>query len=286
MSSECRASPFRLSSSKARKFARSFIIAAEQLPWRLLLSPPLGGPENMALDEALMARARRTGEHVLRVYGWSSPTLSLGRNQRARGIYLADELERRGIGVVRRPTGGRALLHHREITYSVTAPCAADAGLVAEYQRINLLLGSALGVLGVRVTVASPASRSAPPSATPCFAEPARGELVLDGRKLVGSAQWRHDGALLQHGSILVDDDQACIPSLMREPAALSARPATLRDALGRAPVLHEVAEALFAAVHAHLDPHAKAFERDDALTHDTERLATRFRDETWTWRR
>src|SRR5690349_1935665 len=124
----------------------------------------------MALDEALMARARRTGEHVLRVYAWSEPTLSLGRNQRASGVYRIDELERRGIGVVRRPTGGRALLHHREVTYSVTAPCAADTGLAAEYGRINLLLGSALEALGVRVAAAAPASRSAPPNATPCFA--------------------------------------------------------------------------------------------------------------------
>ena len=230
----------------------------------------------MALDEALMARARRTDEHVLRVYGWSAPTLSLGRN------------ERRGIGVVRRPTGGRALLHHREVTYSVTAPCAAEPGLAAEYGRINLLLGSALETLGVRVAVAAPASRSAPPSATPCFAEPARGELTFDGRKLVGSAQWRDDGALLQHGSILVDDDQASIPSLMREPppVALSGRPATLRDALGRAPVLHEVADALFAAVRAHLDPRALHLEHEEALTQDAERLTTRFRDDTWTWRR
>jgi lipoyl(octanoyl) transferase len=240
----------------------------------------------MALDEALMARARRTGEHVLRVYGWSQPTLSLGRNQRANGVYLADELERRGIGVVRRPTGGRALLHHREVTYSVTAPCTADAGLATEYGRINQLLGSALAALGVGVVVAAPASRSAPPSATPCFTEPSRGELTFDGRKLVGSAQWRHDGVLLQHGSILVDDDQASIPSLMREPVPLSSRPATLRDALGRAPVLHEVAETLFAAVRTQLDPRALPLEHEQVLMQDAERLATRFRDDTWTWRR
>ena len=121
----------------------------------------------MALDEALMARARRTGERVLRVYGWSEPTLSLGRHQRADGIYHTDELERRGIGVVRRPTGGRALLHHREVTYSVTAPSTADVGLSAEYARINLLLGSALEALGVGVAVAAPPTRSAPPGAAP-----------------------------------------------------------------------------------------------------------------------
>jgi lipoate-protein ligase A len=240
----------------------------------------------MALDEALMARARRSGVHVLRVYGWSAPTLSVGRNQRARGLYRVDELERRGIGVVRRPTGGRALLHHREITYSVTAPCSPDVGLTREYERINLLLRSALGALGVPVVTASPPSRSALPGAVPCFAEPARGELLFDGRKLVGSAQWRDDGALLQHGSILVDDDQGLIPSLMREPVTATTSSATLRDAMGRAPVLPEVAEALFAAVRADVDPHALPLEHDDELTHDAERLAERFRDESWTWRR
>ncbi len=240
----------------------------------------------MALDVALMARARRSGVRVLRVYGWSTPTLSLGRNQRARGLYRVDELERRGIGVVRRPTGGRALLHHREITYSVTAPCAPDGGLTREYERINLLLRSALGALGVPVVAASTPSRSALPGATPCFAEPARGELLFAGRKLVGSAQWRDDGALLQHGSILVDDDQGSIPSLMREPVSVATSSATLRDAMGRAPVLPEVAEALFAAVRTHVDPHALPLEHDDELTHDAERLANRFRDESWTWRR
>src|SRR4051812_1819632 len=161
--------------------ARSFIIAAERLPWRLLLSPPLRGPENMALDEALMARARRSGETVLRVYEWSRPTLSLGRNQRAAGLYREAMLAERGIGVVRRPTGGRALLHHREITYSVTAPCDDTGALLTEYGRINALLRIALESLGVPVVVAEPAGRAAAPSASPCFAEPARGELTLHG---------------------------------------------------------------------------------------------------------
>src|SRR5215218_7582778 len=146
-SSECGAWPTKLSFVEARRSARSFIIAAERLPWRLLLSPPLGGPENMALDEALMARARRTGETVLRVYAWSQPTLSLGRNQRAVGLYHEPTLAERGVDVVRRPTGGRALLHHREITYSVTAPCDDASALLTQYERVNALLCSALGSL-------------------------------------------------------------------------------------------------------------------------------------------
>ena len=240
----------------------------------------------MALDEALMARARRGGESVLRVYAWSRPTLSLGRHQRAVGIYHEALLAERGIGVVRRPTGGRALLHHREITYSVTAPCDDAGALPAEYGRINALLCRALASLGVPVVVAAPTTRAAAPSATPCFAEPARGELTVGGRKLVGSAQWRDHGAMLQHGSILVDDDQSSIPGFLRHPAAPAPPPATLRDALGRAPVLAEVGDALFRAVRELADPDATPIEIDDDLALDMTALAERYRDDAWTWRR
>jgi len=240
----------------------------------------------MALDEALMARARRRGETVLRVYGWSRPTLSLGRNQRAVGQYREQVLAERGIDVVRRPTGGRALLHHREITYSVTAPCDDTGALLTEYGRINALLSSALASLGVPVAVAAPAARSAAPSAVPCFAEPARGELTLDGRKLVGSAQWRERGAMLQHGSILVDDDQSSIADLLREPVAPAPPPATLRDALGRAPVMSEVSDALFQAVRALADPAAAPLEIDGEVARDAAGIAERYRDDAWTWRR
>ena len=240
----------------------------------------------MALDEALMARARRTGDTVLRVYAWSAPTLSLGRNQRAVGAYRDEVLAERGIGVVRRPTGGRALLHHREITYSVTAPCEGSGELLAEYGRINALLTSALGALGVPVVMARPARRALAPSAAPCFAEPSLGELTLNGRKLVGSAQWRDRGALLQHGSILIDDDQSSIAGLMREPGPPTPVPATLRDALGRAPVMAEVADALFDAVCMLADPDAVLLDVDDVLAQDAVRIAAHYRDDAWTWRR
>ena len=240
----------------------------------------------MALDEALMARARGTREAVLRVYGWSRPTLSLGRNQRAAGLYDERALAERGVGVVRRPTGGRSLLHHREVTYSVTAPCAPGGTLLAEYARINAILSSALAALGVPVVAAALPTRAAAPSAVPCFAEPARGELTWNGRKLVGSAQWREHGALLQHGSILVDDDQSSIVGLMREPMPAPPLPATLRDALGRAPVLSEVADALFHAVRTLADPEARELVVDEALARDASDIAARYRDDAWTWRR
>ena len=105
--------------------------------WRTLLTPPLSGAANMAMDHALMERARRTGERVLRVYTWSGPTLSLGRHQVARGRMNIDAARARGVALVRRPTGGRALLHHREVTYSVTAPLDRDDSVRDWYAAIN-----------------------------------------------------------------------------------------------------------------------------------------------------
>lgn len=261
-------------------------IATRLVLWRLLPSPPLDGPGNMALDEALMGRARRTGETVLRTYAWSTPTLSLGRNQRARDLYDDDALRRAGIDVVRRPTGGRALLHHREITYSVTAPVATDESVALTYRRINALLAHALLALGVPVREASPAGRSMPPTAVPCFTQPSAGELVYEGRKLVGSAQWRNAGALLQHGSILVDDDQSSIPGLMRDPTPVAAAPATLRAALRRTPTLEELHDALAGAVRAMADPAASTIQLDPGTRRDASELLRRYRDPAWTWRR
>lgn len=240
----------------------------------------------MALDHALMVRARQGGEAVLRVYEWSAPVLSLGRNQKARGIYVDEELARRGITVVRRPTGGRALLHHREVTYSLTAPVVTGESLGVMYGRMNVLLLQALAALGVAGDLARPGSRSRPPTAMPCFAEPSRGEIVVEGRKLVGSAQWRDDGALLQHGSILVDDDQALLPLLMREPAGMPPRAATLREVLGRAPHASELANALFNAVRRSEDPGATLMGGDEYAALDTDPFLAVYQDPQWTWRR
>jgi lipoyl(octanoyl) transferase len=239
----------------------------------------------MALDEALMVRARSTGEWVLRVYSWSTPTLSLGRNQNARAAYDPATLAEVGIDVVRRPTGGRAVLHDREVTYSVTAP-AVDAGALREsYTRINRLLLGGLRSLGVAAAVADVA-RSPRPDLSPCFERPSSGELMAAGRKLAGSAQWREHDALLQHGSILVDGDQAPVSALLRHPTAASSPPATLRGLLGREPSVCEVAEALFDAVRRHEDSGASELSVDATVLDAVARLRPRYEDATWTWRR
>jgi lipoate-protein ligase A len=241
----------------------------------------------MARDLALMGRARETGEIVFSVYGWTEPTLSLGRNQLAKGCYDLERMRAMGVGTVRRPTGGRALLHHREVTYSVTAPLDRGEMLRDSYDRINRILLSALNELGVPASVADPKTASSPPTGMPCFAAPARGELISGGRKLVGSAQWRDDGALLQHGSILIDDDQSLIPDFSigpreREPVPI---PATLAGALGRTPELPEVCSALFDAVRSLEDPTATALDESELVSLTSAELP-RFQNELWTWRR
>ncbi|MBA3580417.1 MAG: hypothetical protein H0W42_10580 [Gemmatimonadaceae bacterium] len=249
--------------------------------WRTLLSPPLTGAENMACDVALMERARATGEAVVRVYSWTAPTLSFGRNQKTAG-YDPTRLAQAGIDVVRRPTGGRAILHHREITYSVTAPVDAAGSIADEYSWINALLVRALRAMGVPAEIAAPAGRAPAPDAKPCFASATAGEITAGGRKLVGSAQYREAGSMLQHGSVLVEDDQSAISALSG--AARPSQPATLHAALGRAPQPRELYESLGAVM-------AEDGVRCEPLTleatEDSMRLhIPTFENPEWTWRR
>lgn len=241
----------------------------------------------MARDVGLMRRARETGESVFSIYGWTRPTLSFGRNQTAVGRYNLERMRSLGIDTVRRPTGGRALLHNREVTYSVTAPAVPGLALRESYERINAILLAALARLGVGASVAEPEARTPQPGDLPCFAAPSRGELISDGRKLVGSAQWREGGALLQHGSILIEDDQSLIPcvTLSEDAAATVPPPATLSRALGRTPSVEEVANALVDAVRDIEDPDARALDESEARGYTRAELP-HFENELWTWRR
>jgi lipoate-protein ligase A len=256
--------------------------------WRLLFAPPRSGAENMARDIALQTRAADTSEIVFSIYSWMRPTLSFGRNQTADGLYDLRRIRDAGLDVVRRPTGGRAILHHREVTYSVTAPLAGAPSLRETYARINEILLRGLARLGVGAELAAVAERAPSPGIRPCFALPSEGELAAAGRKLVGSAQWRDGGALLQHGSILVDDDQSSLPSYMASAAdgdTTIARPATLRSLLGRAPDPLEVAKAMFDAVRLLEDEDATELAEDE-IRADALNQLPRFLDEEWTWRR
>lgn len=265
-------------------------LPAPRSMWRFLDSGAADGVTNMAVDAALLDHARATGESTLRVYAWDRPTLSLGRHERARGRFDPARLAAEHVAIVRRPTGGRALLHDREVTYSVTAP-VRGVSLGESYRGINALLLDALQTLGV---AAAKAARRAPPlrpGHAPCFAEPNEGELVVGDAKLVGSAQWRDGDALLQHGSILRANDQHRIDALVvapHDPAAV--RVATLEEALGRAVSYEEVRDALARALHARCGRERvtspSVIESDSGAFATVATHRARFHDASWTWRR
>ncbi len=179
----------------------------------ILDDPGLPGPENMAVDACLVRMAER-GEFdiALRTYTWEPHTVSLGRLQKGLSGIDRPKLFSHGFGLVRRPTGGRAVWHGRELTYSVTAgshhPLYAD-GIEKSLGAVAAVLVAALKGIGVPA-VMNRAGRSGEGFGRgPCFVSHGRFEVMTpDGRKLVGSAQARTRGAFLEHGSILFDNDQ------------------------------------------------------------------------------
>jgi lipoate-protein ligase A len=196
----------------------------------------------MALDQALLEEADRSGDAFLRLYAWSPACLSFGRNEPALARYDRAAIERLGLDVVRRPTGGRAVWHEHEVTYAVAAPVASFGSLRESYRQVHERLVAALRTLGIAATLA-PKPEHRVPHTGPCFAEPVGGEIVVQGRKLVGSAQVRQGTAFLQHGSILLDGSQDIVNTVSRRPSAVSAT--TLRDVLGRGVTFEEVARAI-----------------------------------------
>jgi lipoate-protein ligase A len=251
--------------------------------WRWLDSGDAPGAEQMAVDAGLMARARDTGEATFRVYGWRRPTLSFGRNESVRARFAPAHLAAGGFDAVRRPTGGRVLLHDGDVTYSVTAPASESESVRVAFARINRLLTAGLARLGVDVTEAA-RGRPLRPGRDACFAEPSAGELIVEGRKLVASAQQRDAGALLQHGSILLVDRQGRIATLATTPMRTTAPAATLEAALGRPVSRGEVRDALRAALDAAA---ASVNELDSAEARDYSLpFIDRFSDPEWTWRR
>jgi lipoate-protein ligase A len=251
---------------------------AARTQWRVVESGAADGATNMATDVALLAHARATGEATLRLYTWSHPTLSFGRHERTRGRFDAARLAAHGVDVVRRPTGGRALLHDREITYSVTAPVVDAESLRTRCDAINERLLRALEILGVSAAPASARLPTQRPGASACFSEPNRGEIVVDRRKIIASAQFVEDGAFLQHGSILLHDDQSRIAALCTVDEAPT-------SAISLSALLHrEVSGAeVRSAVTTAFAEGAELFPSESSVSGVDE---DHFRDSNWTWRR
>ncbi len=213
--------------------------------WRLLVElQPRAGAANMAVDEAI-AQAVAAGESppTLRFYRWDPPTVSLGRHQPLADVDLA-AIRARGYDLVRRPTGGRAILHVDELTYSVAAPAdepRMQGGVMDAYLRLSQGLLAGLQILGVAADKAPGHVRAGRDLSAACFEVPSAYEITAGGRKLIGSAQSRRQGYVLQHGSLpLVGDVTRLVDVLALAEdargmlrAQLARRACTLAQALG-----------------------------------------------------
>lgn len=192
---------------------------SEERDWRLLMDPPGEGFWNMAVDEAILdGVASGASSPTLRFFQWRPACLSLGYFQ-PRAVVNEEACAASGIGVVRRPTGGRAILHDRELTYSVAMPVAVlsgDQAVQSSYFRLSQALLEGLRSAGAWVTLARAEPDAGAGHGPACFDRASAHEILLDGRKLVGSAQVRRGGALLQHGSILFEPQVEALLGCLR----------------------------------------------------------------------
>jgi lipoate-protein ligase A len=229
--------------------------------WRLLESPPAHGAWNMAIDEAILEGVGRDESYpTLRLYAWEPACLSLGYAQPISDVDV-QRLQNHGWELVRRPTGGRAVLHADELTYSVIAPLKEPrvAGSVLEsYHRLAQALVEALRLLGVHVEVEknSPSTKSTNINPV-CFDVPSTYEITVGGKKLIGSAQARRKEGVLQHGSLPLTGDLTRILQVLIFPdessracaaERLLMRATTVETALKRNVSWEEAAGALITA--------------------------------------
>ncbi len=172
--------------------------------WRLIIDPDLEGPENMARDEAILRAADSDSKlpalPTLRVYGWAKPTISIGFAQDP------SHLLGHGLPIVRRVTGGRAVLHDNELTYSIVVPSSNPLfleGITGAYSAISACILRALNDIGITASFSRGTPKGRSLRKDGCFFSASRYEVLVGGKKLVGSSQRRFKNAFLQHGSIL-----------------------------------------------------------------------------------
>jgi lipoate-protein ligase A len=242
----------------------------------LLVDDVADGAWNMAVDETLLRGCEDRAAPTLRLYGWKPATLSLGNRQEAGKSHDPEFLRREGIALVRRPTGGRAVLHEHERTYAVVARRGRSfpGGVLDTYRRISLALQEAYRALGAPAEMADARARGARSSGNPlCFASASAHEIVVGRRKLAGSAQLRAREAFLQHGSILLATDARRLGRATGT-AADGERFVGLDEVRGRGTSTAEIDGALVSAFESvfgmRLEP--------GRLSPDEERTATRLR--------
>jgi lipoate-protein ligase A len=226
--------------------------------WRVVHTPPARGAWNMAVDEAILEGiAQEISPPTLRLYAWEPPCLSLGYAQPI-GDVDQEALQVYGWDLVRRPTGGRAILHTDELTYSIIGrqdDPRLSGSVIESYQRLSQALLQALSLLGIpAVAEANPlVPAGSDPKGPVCFEVPSTYEITYEHRKIIGSAQARRKGILLQHGSFPLRGDLGRITQALRfedeekrqwVAQRVHTRAATAEEILGSAPAWEQAAAA------------------------------------------
>jgi lipoate-protein ligase A len=254
----------------------------------------------MALDQALLEfSSRDESRPVLRLYSWAPPCLSIGYAQPTSDVDLS-MIENLGWDIVRRPTGGRAILHTDELTYSVTMPLShplAASSVLDSYRRLSFGLVSALNKLGLVVNADKiyPNTMTSGSVSPVCFEAPSNYEITVAGKKLIGSAQARRNGALLQHGSLPLFGDLGRITKALQfesidiqqaSQEKLFLHAATLETVLGKRIDWETAAQAFRSGFSEALniefitdDPHPFELERAEEL------MKVVYTDPSWTFR-
>jgi lipoate-protein ligase A len=219
--------------------------------WALIIEKiPLAGSLNMAIDEYLFLSLDKTPQTYVRFYQWERPTVSLGYSQALEKTVDLDFCRRNGIDVVRRITGGKLVLHWREITYSISSSDTQtfSSTLAESYRLISNALITGLEKIGLRARLAGPPPSSYSKGNMPCFSYPARDEIEIAGKKIVGSAQKRVGSRFLQHGSIPLSAEEGLLKwAALPKEGNTEIRMASLSQALGQ-PVSFEWAVERLAA--------------------------------------
>lgn len=206
--------------------------------WHVIVDrTPLKGSLNMAIDEFLFQSLEEEPKTCLRFYAWRRPTASLGYSQRISRVVNIDFCQKKGIDIVRRITGGKLVLHDKEVTYSL---CSSDKeifppNLVDSYSLISRALMQGLKRMGLNPSLADAPPEFYSRGNLPCFSYPARNEVEVMEKKVIGSAQKRVGPKFLQHGSIPLEDEAELLKSisfLKEEGEAI--RMISLGQALGR----------------------------------------------------
>jgi lipoate-protein ligase A len=267
--------------------------------WRLIMTPPAAGAWNMAVDEALLESVGlEMSAPILRLYAWRPACLSLGYSQSIQDIdHVA--LSRNGWDLVRRPTGGKAILHTDEITYSVIAPGDEPrlvGGVLESYQRLSQALLVALLDLHIPASSAPlKVTQKRTPEGPVCFEVPSKYEITVNGRKLIGSAQARRKAGVLQHGSLPLHGDLGRIlkglkfeTESQRQAAEdrLQARAITLEQTANRRLKWDEVAAAFIRAFRYALNLSFEAIKpTQDELLRAQELVNRKYAHSDWTGR-